>query len=274
MPTPSVHTRITLSSFPIDAAIPAAKPSASLMIATGASIPASRSAAASISASRAPFSCGRLGASSTTPLRTRPGTPTPTAAISRALPAAASTCAAIVSTIPSAGSSTSAYSSSLASGNEHSFPGSWWSTTSPATTRSDNVTPTVFAIATPLIELAYPVQPVERRDFIAFRQGGIVEHRIHEVLQLSAQRHHRLANVQQLAGAFADDMHAQDRMRLAMEDQLQPARRIAAYLAACNLAIVGHAHLVRHILFGQLLLGLRSERRVGKECRSRWSPYH
>src|ERR1039458_4830883 len=231
MPTPSVHTRITLSSFPIDAAIPAAKPSASLMIATGASIPASRSAAASISASRAPFSCGRLGASSTTPLRTNPGTPTPTAAISRALPAAASTCAANVSTIPSAGSSTSAYSSSLASGNENSFPGSWWSTTSPATTRSDNVTPTVFAIAAsaftarhsgrspespylPLIELAYPVQPVERRNFIAFRQGGVVEHRIHEVLQLSAQRHHRLADVQQLAGAFADDVHAQDRMRL------------------------------------------------------------
>ena len=48
---------------------------------------------------RAPFSCGRLGASSTTPLRTSPGTPTPTAAISRSLPAAASTCWHIVSTI-------------------------------------------------------------------------------------------------------------------------------------------------------------------------------
>ena len=33
--------------------------------------------------------------------------------------------------------------------------------------------------------------------------------------------------------------------------------------------------LYKNITFGLLALTLRSEeRRVGKECRSRWSPYH
>src|ERR1017187_4519883 len=256
MPTPSVHTRITLSSLPIDAAIPAAKPSASLMIATGASIPWLRSCAASISAMRAPFNCGRFGASSTTPLRTNPGTPTPTAVSPRSLPAAAITCWHMVSTIPSAGISTSAYSSSCASGNDRSPPDSAWSTTNPATTRSDKVTPTIFAIATPLLELAHAIQSIESRYFITFREGWIVEDRIHEIVQRSTQRHHRLRYVQQLACFLADDVYAEDRVAGAMEDQLEPPCGVATNLATRNLAIISHAHLVWHILFRELFLRL------------------
>src|SRR5207248_7999411 len=120
--------------------------------------------------------------------------------------AAAFTWSRSTSTMPSAGISTSAYSSPSSSGKYLSPPSRLWSTTSPVTTRSDNMTPTIFAIAFRLrkllLEFRQPVQPIERRNLIALGQRRIVEHRIHEVIQRSAQCHHRLPNVQQLARAL------------------------------------------------------------------------
>src|ERR1700753_840277 len=118
---------------------------------------------------------------------------------------------------------------------------------SPAITRSDNTTPMVFAMyVTPLwffgvkaptrggglipqqsrglnktpsatsdskhqlLEFAHTVQSVERGNFITFRERWIVEDRIHKIIKLSAQRHHGLADVQQFAGALADDVDAED----------------------------------------------------------------
>ena len=65
------------------------------------------------------------------------------------------------------------------------------------------------------------------------------------------------------AGAFADDVHAEHLARVAMEDELESARGVAANLAAGDLAIVGHADLVGHVLVGQLLLGLADEADLG-----------
>src|SRR5665213_3050148 len=69
-----------------------------------------------------------------------------------------------------------------------------------------------------LIEFADAVHAIERGHFVALRQRRIVEHRLDEVLQLAIERHYRLADVQQFAGALADDVYAENRMRLAVED--------------------------------------------------------
>ena len=107
------------------------------------------------------------------------------------------------------------------------------------------------------------VDTVEGRHLIAFGQGRIVEYGIHEIIHGAFQDHHGLADVQQLAGALADDVHAQQFARLAMENQLEPAGGIAANLAARGLSIVGQAHFVRRVLLGQLFFGLPDERNLG-----------
>src|SRR5665213_4404765 len=89
-----------------------------------------------------------------------------------------------------------------------------------------------------LIEFADAVHAVERGHFVTLRQRRVVEHRLHEIFQLATERHHRLADVQQLARSFADDMHAQNRMRLAMKNDIQPPRSIPANLHTRNLAVV------------------------------------
>src|ERR1035438_3056922 len=107
------------------------------------------------------------------------------------------------------------------------------------------------------------VDTVEGRHFITFGQGRIVEHGIHEIIHGAFQDHHGLADVQQLAGALADDVYAQQFPRFSMEDQLEPASGIAANLAARGLAIIGQAHFVRRVFFGQLFFGLTDERNLG-----------
>src|ERR1700677_3427694 len=53
-----------------------------------------------------------------------------------------------------------------------------------------------------------PVDAVERGGFIALSKGGVIEHRINEVVQCPAEGHDRLPNVQQLTGALANNMHS------------------------------------------------------------------
>ena len=51
-------------------------------------------------------------------------------------------------------------------------------------------------------------------------------------------------------------------------------RIVGSYLGENSLAAVGATTTLSNLMIG-FLMGLRSEeRRVGKECRSRWSPYH
>src|SRR5215472_2618965 len=110
-----------------------------------------------------------------------------------------------------------------------------------------------------LVQLGDAVQPIEGGHLVALRQRRIVEDRVHKVLQLTAESHYSLPDVQQLACALADDMHAENQMVLAMEDQLQTSCRIAANLPARNLTVVSHPYLVGHVLFCELFLGLADE---------------
>ena len=103
-------------------------------------------------------------------------------------------------------------------------------------------------------------ETVERRGLVALGERRVVEDGVHEVVHRAAERHDRLADVQQLAGALADDVHAEDLARLAVEDQLEAAGGVAANLAAGDFAVVGQADFVGHVLVGQLLLGLADER--------------
>ena len=106
-------------------------------------------------------------------------------------------------------------------------------------------------------------QAIEGGHLVALGEGGVVEDGVDEVVHRAAQGHHRLADVDQLAGALADNVHAQHLAGVAMEDELEPAGGIAANLAARHLAIVGHAHFVGNVLVGQLLFGLADEADLG-----------
>ncbi len=117
------------------------------------------------------------------------------------------------------------------------------------------------------------VDAVERRLLVAFGQRGIVENGVHEVIHVALQDHHGLADVEQLGSALADDVHAQNFARFAVEDQLQPAGGVAADLAARGFAIVGDAHFVGHVFVGQLLFVLADEGNFGNgvnAVRDRW----
>src|SRR4051812_29645723 len=97
----------------------------------------------------------------------------------------------------------------------------------------------------PLVELADAIHTIEGGHLVTLRQRRVVEDCLYEVIKLTAERHDGLAYVEELAGAFADDMHAEDRVCLAVEDELEATGRIAADLAASDFAIVGDADFVR-----------------------------
>lgn len=67
--------------------------------------------------------------------------------------------------------------------------------------------PTIV-IAQRLHPLYQPIHAIESRRLITFSQRGIIEDRIDEIIDRAAESHHRLPDVDQLARAFADDMHA------------------------------------------------------------------
>src|ERR1700743_2601126 len=112
------------------------------------------------------------------------------------------------------------------------------------------------------VQITDTIEPIKGGELITLGQRGVVEHRFHEVIELAAQRHNRLPNVQQLAGAFADDMDAKNGMRLPVKNNFQAPGSIAADLSTGDFAIVGYAYLVRNVLFGKLLLGFPDERNL------------
>src|ERR1700730_7224729 len=75
-----------------------------------------------------------------------------------------------------------------------------------------------------------PIDAVEGRHFVAFRQGGVVEHRVDEVVDRPAERQHCLTDVDQLACPLADDVDAEHLAGLAVKDLLPVARDAAAAL--------------------------------------------
>src|SRR5437667_5812637 len=89
-----------------------------------------------------------------------------------------------------------------------------------------------------------PVDAVEGRDLVAFRQGRVVEHRVDEVVDRAAERQHRLTDVDQLAGTLADDVDAEQLAGLAVKDQLEEPGDVAEDLAAGDLLVARLADLV------------------------------
>jgi hypothetical protein len=61
---------------------------------------------------------------------------------------------------------------------------------------------------------AHAVEPIESGGFIALGERRVIEHGIHEIVDLAAEGQHRLADVNQLASALADDVHAKQLARL------------------------------------------------------------
>src|SRR5579862_6515218 len=107
--------------------------------------------------------------------------------------------------------------------------------------RSANITPIVFAIAssaTLVLEASQPVDAIEGGGLVALGQGWIVEYRVDEVVEIAVERHDRLADMDELRRALADDVHAEHLARFAVEDQLQAPGGVAANLAACDLAVI------------------------------------
>src|SRR5580704_446409 len=97
------------------------------------------------------------------------------------------------------------------------------------------------------------VQSIESSGFITFCQRWIIKDRIDEIVHRSAQNHHRLPDMHQLAGSFADDVDAEQHSRLAMKNQLEPPRCVAPNLPARDLPVISYSHFVGHVLVCQLL---------------------
>src|SRR5207249_7552807 len=103
-------------------------------------------------------------------------------------------------------------------------------------------------------QLGQLIQAVKGCSLVAFGQGRIIEDRVHEVFDRAFQDEDRLADVEKLGRAVANDVNAQQLLGLAMEDELQPAGGVPHDLPARDLAIVSDAYFVGHILFRELLL--------------------
>ncbi len=106
-------------------------------------------------------------------------------------------------------------------------------------------------------------EAIESGHFVALGQCRIVEDGVDEVVDCAAEGHDGLADVNQLGGAFADDVHAEDLAGVAVEDELESSGGVAANLASSNFAIVGHADFVGNVFAGQLFLSLSYEADLG-----------
>src|SRR5215471_14547232 len=89
------------------------------------------------------------------------------------------------------------------------------------------------------------VVAVECRHAIAFGEGGIVEGVLDEEIDFPPESHHGLTDVDQLRGALADGVDAQQTARLLVEEQFKHSDLVPENLAARDFAVAGDADLVR-----------------------------
>ena len=106
-------------------------------------------------------------------------------------------------------------------------------------------------------------ESVESRGLVALGKSWIVEYGVDEVFDRAAEDHDGLADVHQFAGAFADDVDAENFAGVAVKDELEAARGVAANLAAGGFAIERHADFIRHVFIGELFLGFADEADFG-----------
>src|SRR5207249_8415408 len=79
---------------------------------------------------------------------------------------------------------------------------------------------------------------------------------VKEKVQSSPKGKHSLPDVNQLRRPFANDVHSEKLLCLAMEQELQHSVRVAYDIAPCDFAIARDTHLVGDLRSRQLLLGL------------------
>ena len=65
------------------------------------------------------------------------------------------------------------------------------------------------------------VQPVKCSRFVTLSQSRIVEYRVDEILHRTLELHDGLTYVEQLGCSLADDMYAEQLLRLTMKDQFE-----------------------------------------------------
>src|SRR5690349_20702506 len=97
------------------------------------------------------------------------------------------------------------------------------------------------------------VRGVESRDLVALGQRRVVEDRSEEVIESAAERDHGLSDVNQLRGAAADAVAAEQLAAVLIEQHLEHALFVAANRAARDLLVARDAALVRDLLRGELL---------------------
>src|SRR5579883_1676111 len=74
------------------------------------------------------------------------------------------------------------------------------------------------------------IKAVQGSHLVGLGQGGIVEDRVTKIFDRPPHAQHRLANVDYLGGAVADDVHPEQFERVGIEDQLQQSLLIAQHL--------------------------------------------
>ena len=74
------------------------------------------------------------------------------------------------------------------------------------------------------------IQPVQRRDLVRLGEGGEVEDVVDEVVDGAAEGHDGLADVDQLRGAGADGVDAEDVVGVLVDEQLEHAGVVAEQL--------------------------------------------
>ena len=67
---------------------------------------------------------------------------------------------------------------------------------------------------------------------------------------------------------FADDLEEVN------EPVFEPGEVVQIHLQPIEIEAVKQVAQAQGIIYEELIRGRSEERRVGKECRSRWSPYH
>src|SRR5580700_1853757 len=111
-------------------------------------------------------------------------------------------------------------------------PTTWFPSTTPTAMRSPAARTPISSPIVSCLKSAQLIQAVERGRFVAFRQGRVIEHRVHEIVHRPLEGQNRLADVHQFGRPFSYDMHAEDLLSLAMENQLEPPRGVSANLTA------------------------------------------
>src|ERR1039457_5154137 len=112
-------------------------------------------------------------------------------------------------------------------------------------------------------DLAHLVHRVQRGDLVRLGQGRVVEHGVDEVVDGAAAAHHGLADVDELGGAGAEHVDAEQLAGIEGDQQLQHAVGVTDDLAAGQLPVTRDADLERDAVLGQLLLGPPDEADFG-----------